>query len=431
MLHYLGIYKKGGSNVKTLIFISPTGTFDNGAEISIFNLMKHLVASGDRVINLAPGSDFDNKKDYQKKCLDTGVELHFLPAIKWWWEDAPGGVVGTEVSRATSYRENINSIRHFIRENQADCVITNTVNMFQGAVAAASEGIPHFWLIHEFPENEFAYYLDKIDFIQDYSTQIYAVSGKLHDKLNKLFTQKEVKSFSPYSEIIPTRSRIKKADKHRIVSVGRLTKRKNQLELIKAYEKLQRTDLELVFIGAWDTDYKKICSDYIREHKLKNIHFTGNLDNPWRELTDKDICVFPSAMETFGLVYVEALLNGIPVILSNNPGHLSAYEIFDFGKLYDQGNIDQLASSLERVLENFDLEKREAVNFISIAEERYQIQNVYATIINDLKNPIDYVPNSIRHIKNLLSHNERKSKLANIEFKVRLSIQRIKHHFFR
>lgn len=415
--------------MKSLIFISPTGTFDNGAEISIFNLMKYLVANGDRVINLAPSSDFEDKKEYQKKFSDAGIELHFLPCIKWWWEDAPGDIVGTDVSRATSYRENINSIRHFIREKQADFVITNTVNMFQGAVAAACECVPHFWLIHEFPENEFAYYLNKIDFIQDYSTQIYSVSGELNSTLNNFFTKKEVKNFSPYTEILTTS--IKKADKNRIVSVGRLTKRKNQLELIKAFEKLKRKNLELVFIGAWDTDYKKICLDYIRKKNIKNVRFTGNLDNPWAELTDKDICVFPSAMETFGLVYVEALLNGIPVIFSDNPGHLSAYEIFNFGNLYESGNINQLAFLMEDLLNNYNSEKRKAVDFITFAKERYQIQNVYATIISDLNNPINYVPNSIRHIKNLLSHNERKSKLANVEFKVRLSIQRIKQRLLR
>lgn len=415
--------------MKTLIFISPTGTFDNGAEISIFNLMKYLVIKGYRVINLAPSSDLDAKKDYKKKCLDEGIEIHFLPCIKWWWEDAPGGLVGTDVSRATSYRENINSIRHFIRANKADIVITNTVNMFQGAVAAACESIPHFWLIHEFPENEFKYYLDKIDFIEDYSTNIYAVSGKLNEKVNEHFTKIEVKNFSPYTEILPTK--IRKATKHRIVSVGRLTERKNQLELIKAYGRIQQNDLELVFIGAWDNDYKKRCLDYIHKHKLKNVRFTGNLDNPWAELTDKDICVFPSAMETFGLVYVEALLNGIPVILSNNPGHLSAYEIFEFGDIYEQGNIDQLVSLLKNLLYNFEVKKKKSVNFVLIAEERYQIQNVYATIISDLNNTIDYVPNSIRHIKNLLSHNERKSKLANVEFKVRLLIQRLKKRLFR
>ena len=37
---------------KTILFISPTGTLDNGAEISIVNLMKFLVKKGYRVLNV-------------------------------------------------------------------------------------------------------------------------------------------------------------------------------------------------------------------------------------------------------------------------------------------------------------------------------------------------------------------------------------------
>ncbi len=40
---YLGV-----AMTKTILFISPTGTMDNGAEISIFNLMKFLVSKGFR-----------------------------------------------------------------------------------------------------------------------------------------------------------------------------------------------------------------------------------------------------------------------------------------------------------------------------------------------------------------------------------------------
>ena len=36
---------------KNILFISPTGTLDNGAEISIFHLMKYLVQDGYHVIN--------------------------------------------------------------------------------------------------------------------------------------------------------------------------------------------------------------------------------------------------------------------------------------------------------------------------------------------------------------------------------------------
>ena len=39
---------------KKILFISPTGTLDNGAEISIVNLMEYLVETGHQVINAIP-----------------------------------------------------------------------------------------------------------------------------------------------------------------------------------------------------------------------------------------------------------------------------------------------------------------------------------------------------------------------------------------
>ncbi len=41
--------------------------------------------------------------------------------------------------------------------------------------------VPHFWLIHEFPKNEFAYYADKIDFIEEYSSELFSVTGELNN----------------------------------------------------------------------------------------------------------------------------------------------------------------------------------------------------------------------------------------------------------
>ena len=39
---------------KKILFISPTGTLDNGAEISIVNLMEYLEETGQQVINAIP-----------------------------------------------------------------------------------------------------------------------------------------------------------------------------------------------------------------------------------------------------------------------------------------------------------------------------------------------------------------------------------------
>ncbi len=401
--------------MKNILFVSPTGTLDNGAEISIFYLMDTLVQRGNKVINVAPGYQGEDKRSYQEKFESTGIKTYILPAGKWWWEDAPGGLPENEKVRAFYYRENIAQIRKLIQENNIDLVVTNTVNMFQGAVAAACESVPHFWLIHEFPENEFSYYLDKIDFVEEYSEEIYSVTGLLNQKLNSLFQNKEIKNFIPYSEV--DISPLKKGEKIRFVSVGRLTERKNQLELLKAYQKSGKTDVELLLVGAQDDEYKKKCLDYIKKYHLKNVKLTGHLAQPWEELTDKDIFVSSSAMETFGLVYIEALLKGLPVIISDNPGYESAYDIFQEGEKYHLGNIEELSEMLSKSLVDFEEQKENSMNKIPEVRQKYSLEFVYKEFIESAEKIQRNGKKSIRHIENLVTLNTEPSSPAGSKIK--------------
>ena len=143
---------------------------------------------------------------------------------------------------------------------------------------------------------------------------------------------------------------------------------------------------ELVFLGAWDEDYKQLCDDYIAENDFKNVSFLGYLDDPWSEITDKDLAVFPSSMETFGLVYVESVLNGIPTILSDNAGHKSAFEYMnEQGHIYPLGDLDALKRTILEVLNGFNQEKLEAVQAVPSLKERYSLESVYANITEKLE----------------------------------------------
>lgn len=413
--------------MKKILFVSPTGTLDNGAEISIFYLMTTLVQRGNKVINVAPDYPGVDKTSYKHKFDSSGIETYFLPAGKWWWEDAPGGLPENEEVRAFYYRENIAQIRRLIRENNIELVVTNTVNMFQGAVAAACESIPHFWLIHEFPENEFAYYLDKIDFIEEYSEEIYSVTGLLNQNLNSLFQNQQIKNFIPYSEV--DTSPLKKGEKLRFVSVGRLTERKNQMELLQAYYKSGKTDVELLLVGAQDEDYKSKCLRYIKKHNLKNVKLTGHLDQPWEALTDKDIFVSSSEMETFGLVYIEALLKGLPVVISDNPGYESAYDIFQEGEKYHLGDIEELSEILSRSLANFEAQKENSINKIPEVRGKYSLEFVYKEFIESAEKVQGNSKKTLRHIENLVTLNTERSnppssKIKRIVKKILLKIKK-------
>ena len=372
---------------KTVLFISPTGTLDNGAEISIVNLMKFLVDKGYRVLNVFPDYKVPSQEEYRTALQNAGIETYGLSAVKWWWEEAPGGLPGNHFMRVNSYNKNIKDIRNIIVENKVDLVISNTVNVFQGALAAAYENVKHFWLIHEFPEGEFGYYKEKLDFIDSFSDEIFAVTGALTENLQHYFPKRKIYSFAPYTHIESVESvKTESSYQHRIISVGRLTERKNQLELIKAFGLLDKSDIDLVFLGGWDEDYKQICDDYIAEHQLKSVSFLGHVDDPWSMITDKDLAVFPSSMETFGLVYVESVLNGIPTILSDNAGHRSAFEYMnEQGHIYHLGDLEALTRIISDTLAQFNKEKREAVQAVPSLKERYSLESVYANITEKLE----------------------------------------------
>src|SRR5699024_9396175 len=180
---------------KNILFISPTGTLDNGAEVSITNLMNYLVSRGHNVYNVFPNVDLMKQKEYIEFCTANNIKYFSLDILKWWWSDAPGGMPGKQGQLDVMYKKNIHEIRRIISDNKIDLVITNTVNMFQGAVAASCENIPHIWLIHEFPFGEFGYYREKIPFIDAFSSEVFAVSGALTKDLQDRLLNRKVKSF--------------------------------------------------------------------------------------------------------------------------------------------------------------------------------------------------------------------------------------------
>ncbi|MGQ7625479.1 glycosyltransferase family 4 protein [Streptococcus suis] len=398
-----------------VLFISPTGTLDNGAEISILNLMKYLSDEGLNVYNVFPLNENESQNKYVDIMLKHGIKGHPISTIQWWWEEAPTtGKIRSDLV-TFSYQHAISVIRQIIRNEKIDLVISNTVNVFQGAIAAACENIRHIYIIHEFPYGEFAYYKDKIKFIDQHSDAIYAVTGELFKELRNYFPKEKLKEFVPYSPI-GYYEKIS-SEKFRIISVGKISERKNQLELIKAYRRLNRKDIPLVFIGDWDTDYKHKCDLYIEKYELDNIHFLGYKDNPWKMVTEKDICVLTSKLETFGLVYVESLLNGIPTIVSNNPGHLSVYSIFQNGTIYSTGDLDGLSNSINQILNHFDFYKNQADDLAKFGREYYHIHNVYKTLISDIKSsslPIKKVINDIKSVFDFsISNNDFIRKLQN------------------
>ncbi|WMB29044.1 glycosyltransferase [Streptococcus didelphis] len=330
------------------------------------------------------------------------ISLFSIEFKKWWWEDAPGHMHSKIEERALYYQKYIYDIRKIIVDHSIDLVISSTVNVFQGALAAACEEVEHYWLIHEFPLGEFSYYQKLIPLIESLSSKLFAVQGSLTEYLKPyLENPQKISSFIPFSDI--TRGdQLKNINKSRIVSIGRINDNKNQLELLRAYSSLSQPLPELLFIGDWDESYKRKCDHYIKENKLSQASFIGHQSDPWKFLSNKDILVLNSKMETFGLVFVEALIKGIPVIAANNFGYQSVTDYFQFGHLYPSGDTEKLSQELTKLINYYPEYKTKAMNQRDKVMRQYTIEKAYHSIIEVIENDTTISPQKHTWLKPFL-----------------------------
>ena len=362
-----------------ILFVSPVGAMFSGAEVSIVNLMKLLVQEGHEVYNVIPDNTPHIDKDYLRHMETTGIKLFQLKTNQWWWPESKTLDI-SDLEIQASQQKNIDEVREIIKNEQIELVISNTVNVFQGAIAAACEKVRHFYIIHEFPFGEFGYYKELIPLIDDLSDKIFVVEGELYHTLTKYFTTDKLIPFIPYTEV--QERPLKNSTISRFVSIGGINERKNQLELLAAYNQLNRKEIELVFIGGWDERYKKLMDDYIEAHHLDRVAFVGFHSDPWSLVTDKDILVLPAKLETFSLVFVESVLNGVPAIISDNLGHLSSSKFLESGNIYPLGDCDILSQKMAEGIEHFDSYKEKQLVDQKLARKKYTLETIY-TVFKD------------------------------------------------
>ncbi|MCL0035145.1 glycosyltransferase family 4 protein [Thermodesulfovibrionales bacterium] len=112
--------------------------------------------------------------------------------------------------------------------------------------------------------------------------------------------------------------------KNYFLYVGRFSPEKNLLFLLKTYERLknkERTDnWGLILVG--DGPQRKEIESFVKDKGIKNVFFPGFIQKEKLPYfyTISDVFVLPSISETWGLVVDEAMVSGLPVLVSNRCG---------------------------------------------------------------------------------------------------------------
>ncbi|MEW6041037.1 MAG: glycosyltransferase family 4 protein [Elusimicrobiota bacterium] len=152
---------------------------------------------------------------------------------------------------------------------------------------------------------------------------------------------------------------VKKSKK--ILFVGQIIYRKGIDLLVKAFSRLKDdyTDWLIELVGPFnEPGYKKELDGLITTSGLTGrVIFLENLKGAQlvRKYVESMIFCFPSRYESFGLVLIEAMYLGLPVIASDIG--CSSY-ILDNGKcglIVAPENVDELTTALKKLIESVDL----------------------------------------------------------------------------
>jgi len=144
--------------------------------------------------------------------------------------------------------------------------------------------------------------------------------------------------------------------------LGRITEFKGQHLLIEAVEKLKRENIEIhaYIIGeAFEQEYSEKLKSYVAQHNLQGqIHFMDFYENPFELITCFGTLVLTTKRETFGLVLIEGMHAGIPVIGSNEGGVPEIIDHEKTGLLFESWNSDSLAGAIKRIYSDAELRKK-------------------------------------------------------------------------
>ena len=175
-----------------------------------------------------------------------------------------------------------------------------------------------------------------------------------------------------------------------IVGIGRLTRQKNFLLLIKAFKKIlfKYPNYRLILLG--EGEQRKLLTEEIIKLELKNkIFLMGYKDNVYKYLLNSDCFILTSLWEDPGFVILEAALSNTFIISSDCPN--GPNEILSNGQngfLFQNNNLSEL-------LNKFD-------EFKNLTEEELNKKKIFAK--KQIKMFTQFA--HFRSLKNIINLNE-------------------------
>ena len=273
-------------------------------------LLKHarLMKEIHDVVVVIPQDEYGvPNAEYVKRCELSQlpwVKLYYLTAFNFYSMDY------------LSAMENADTIENFLREKDVEFVHSIQLNV---ALECATRNlhIPHLMSIYQLTDTEFRLYSE--DIYPHYhlcDSLKYCASWEKHLPIKS----RCLRPLSPVSQF--RRKKFSSDMEIRIMVLGRVCPRKNQLTAIRIVEEIcERYPIKMSIIGELVEEYAKECMDYVTNHGLQDkVYFYDFVSDVLPLMEQHDMFLCASTDESFPSSIVEAVSMGLPVVTTKAGG---------------------------------------------------------------------------------------------------------------
>ncbi len=178
--------------------------------------------------------------------------------------------------------------------------------------------------------------------------------------------------------------KLKKAGNKVVLFLGRLTIQKGPDYFIEAAKLVLDYNPQVIFLVAGSGDMEKKMIEKVARLRISdNVIFTGFLrGKEWsRIFKGVDMFVMPSVSEPFGLVALESMINGTPVLISKQSGvsevtkNVLKSDFWDVDEMANKILATLSSSGIQKTLKNEGFEEVRGINWRQAADKCIAIYN--------------------------------------------------------
>lgn len=149
--------------------------------------------------------------------------------------------------------------------------------------------------------------------------------------------------------------------------------------------KAKYPDANFYLLGTFDSNPKAISREYIDKCTSEGvITYLGHDKDVKKYLAKYEVYVLPSYREGTPRSTLEAMAMGMPVITADVPGCRETVISEENGLLVPVRNVPQLASAMERFIQNPDLAAQMGAKSLELVQKKFDVRQVNKVIIDNI-----------------------------------------------